>query len=303
MPSGAGRRRVVKAQVILRAITALFRASPDAWLRRRPRTTVVAIGLGLVAVVAYADTSVAPDLAPLVYLAPIGLVAWYAGRSAGALVALTGTGAWLLTDAAGRGFPPAMVVSWDALVRLAAFLVVAVTMAALRQSLDRERQVARTDPLTGVGNARAFYEAADAEIARARRYQRPFTAAYVDLDDFKAVNDRLGHTGGDAVLRSVARAITGVLRKSDLVARIGGEEFCILLPETATAPARIVVQKLREALSDVLVAHGWRLTASIGVVTYLVPPESVDEMVGKVDHLMYTAKQGGKNAVEHATAN
>src|SRR2546422_4034735 len=140
VPSGAGRRRVVKAQVILGAITPLFRASPDAWLRRRPRSTVVAIGLGLVAALAYADASVASDLAPLVYLAPIGLVAWYAGRWAGALVALTGTGAWLLTDAAGRGFPPAMVVSWDALVRLAAFLVVAVMMAALREALDRERQ-------------------------------------------------------------------------------------------------------------------------------------------------------------------
>lgn len=294
---------MVKAHVILGGITPFFRASPDAWLRHRPRTTVVAIGLGLVAALAYADASVAPDLAPLVYLAPIGLVAWYAGRWAGALVALTSTAAWLLTDAAGRGFSPTVVVSWDALVRLAAFLVAAIMVAALRASLDRERQVARTDPLTGVGNARAFYEAADAEIARARRYQRPFTAAYVDLDDFKTVNDRLGHTAGDAVLRSVARAITGVLRKSDLVARIGGEEFCILLPETATAPARVVVQKLREALTDVVVAHGWRLTASIGVVTYLVPPESVDEMIGNVDHLMYTAKQGGKNAVEHATAN
>src|SRR5437879_10039864 len=162
-----------------------------------------------------------------------------------------------------------MVLSWDALVRLAAFLVVAVMMAALRESLDRERRVARTDPLTGVGNARAFYEAADAEIARARRYQRPFTAAYVDLDDFKTVNDRLGHAAGDAVLRLVARALPGVLRKNDLVARIGGEEFCVLLPETATAPARIVVQKLREALSDVVVAHGWRVTASVRVVAYL----------------------------------
>src|SRR3989442_5096414 len=98
------------------------------WLDHRPPITVVAIGLGLVAALGYADASVAPDLAPLVYLAPIGLVAWYAGRWAGALVALTSTSAWLLTDAAGRGFPPTMVESWVALMRLAALLVVAVMM-------------------------------------------------------------------------------------------------------------------------------------------------------------------------------
>src|SRR3989454_4467997 len=135
----------------LGAIT-LFHSSLDDWLRHRPRTTVVAIGLGLVAALGYADASVAPDLAPLVYLAPIALAAWYAGRWAGALVALTSTCAWLLTDAAGRGFPPAMVLSWDALVRLAAFLVVAGMMAALRGSLDPERRGAPEGAPPGGGH-------------------------------------------------------------------------------------------------------------------------------------------------------
>src|SRR2546428_4494554 len=169
------RRRIVKARVILGAI-ALFHSSLDDWLRHRPRTTVVAIGLGLVAALGYADASVAPDLAPLVYLAPIGLVAWYAGRWAGALVALTSTSAWLLTDAAGRGFPPTMVLSWDALVRLAAFLVVAGMMAALRESLDRERRVPRPEPRPGVRNARALLQGGGAGNARARPQPTPAPA-------------------------------------------------------------------------------------------------------------------------------
>jgi diguanylate cyclase (GGDEF)-like protein len=280
-----------------------FRLGLDAWLRRRPRATVVAIGLGLVAALGYVDAALAPDLAPLAYLAPIALVAWFGGRWAGALVALAGTGAWLLTEGVGRGFWHEPVTTWDVLVQLGVFLVLGVMVAALRESLDRERQLARTDTLTGVGNARAFYEAAAAEIARARRYQHPFTAVYVDLDNFRVINDRLGHTVGDAVLRSVARAISGALRRSDIVARMGGEEFCMLLPETATAPARVVIAKLREALSEVVVAHGWRVSTSIGVMTYLVPPESVDDLVRGVDQLMHAAKQGGENAVEHATAN
>jgi len=264
---------------------------------------VIAIGLGLVAALGYADAAVAPDLAPLIYLAPVSLVAWYAGRGAGALVAAASAAAWLLTERLGGAAPPSALPGWDVAVRCGAFLVLALMVAALRGSLQRERRLARTDPLTGVANARGFYELAAAEIVRARRYQRPFTAAYLDLDDFKVINDQLGHHAGDAVLRSVARAIGGVLRKSDVVARVGGEEFCVLLPETPTAPARVVIDKLREALADVVPAHGRRVTASVGAVTYLVPPESVDAILHATDRLMYAAKQGGKNAVAHETSN
>src|SRR2546425_9093940 len=161
------RRRIVKARVILGAI-ALLHSSLDDWLRHRPRTTVVAIGLGLVAALGYADASVAPDLAPLVYLAPIALVAWYAGRWVGALVALTSTGAWLLTDAAGRGLPSAMVLSWDALVRLAALLVLAVMVGAPRGKLDRGGGGAPAGPPPGGGEGPPLSHAAGAGNARRR---------------------------------------------------------------------------------------------------------------------------------------
>src|SRR5205085_1549573 len=188
--------------------------------------------------------------------------------------------------------------------RLDAWLVlVSEALARLRLAHARERQLARSDALTGAPNARAFYEVAEAEITRARRYAHPFSVAYLDLDDFKLVNDRLGHLAGDAVLRSVARALSGVMRASDVVARLGGDEFVVLLPEASAAPARLATEKLRGALADVVPAHGWRMTASIGVATFLVPPESVDELLGAVDGLMYRAKQGGKNGVAHETRN
>jgi len=141
------------------------------------------------------------------------------------------------------------------------------------------------------------------EIERARRYQHPFTVAFIDLDEFKLVNDRLGRTAGDAVLRIVARAISAVTRASDVVARVGGDEFVVLLPETGTAPARLAIDKLRHAVSGIVPAHGWRLSASIGVATYLVAPESVDVLVGTADQLMSAAKRSGKNTVSHETQN
>src|SRR6266487_1236022 len=188
-------------------------------------------------------------------------------------------------------------------VRIDALVLVSEAVARLRLAHARERELARQDALTGGPNARAFYEVAGAEIARARRYIHPFSVAYLDLDDFKLVNDRLGHLAGDAVLRSVARALSGVLRSSDVVARLGGDEFVVLLPEAGAAPARLATEKLRGALADVVPAHGWRMTASIGVATFLVPPESVDQLLAAVDRLMYRAKQGGKNGVVHETRN
>ncbi len=253
----------------------------------------------------YLDFVTGPDLTPIIfYLIPVVPVAWYAGRRAGAVVAAAGGIAWLLSDVLthGRYAHPAIPYG-NTGMRLTVLLLAAWAVARLRRSLDRERALARTDHLTEVANHLAFYERAAVEIARARRYRHPFTVAFVDLDEFKVVNDRLGHRAGDAVLRSVAKAISAVMRRSDVVARLGGDEFVVMLPETGSAPARLAIQKLQQALSQVVAGHGWRITASIGVATYLVPPESVDVLVGDADALMYKAKHGGKNAVAHETRN
>jgi len=266
---------------------------------------MVVAGLVAVAGLGYVDFATGPELTPLLfYLAPVALVAWYAGRGPGLGVACAGALAWLLSDALTHGeYGHWSIPYWNGAVRLGALALVAEIVARLRAAAARERDQARADPRTGVANLRAFYELADAEIARARRYPHAFSVAYIDLDEFKLVNFRLGHGAGDAVLRSVARALTGVLRESDTVARIGGDQFVVLLPEAGAAAARLTVEKLRQALSDVVPAHGWRITASIGVATFLVPPESVDALLAAADRLMYQAKQSGKNTVAHETQN
>ena len=266
---------------------------------------MLAAGVLAVGAIGYLDFATGPEATPvLFYLAVILGVAWYAGRGPGAVVAGACALAWVLADALTHGpYAHWWLRYWNAGLRLGALLLVADLAARLRAVRVRERELERIDSRIGVANLRAFYDRAAAEIGRAQRYPHPFSVACVDLDEFKRVNGRLGHEAGDAVLRSVARALTGALRASDVVARIGGDQFVVLLPEAGAAPARLTVEKLRTALGDVVPAHGWRITASIGVATFLVPPESVDGLLAAADRLMHQAKQSGKNAIAHETQN
>src|SRR3989449_808254 len=197
-----------------------------------PPWAIVVAGLVAVAGLGYLDFATGPELTPLpFYLAPVVVVTWFAGRRPGLGVAGVATVAWLLTDALTHGdYAHGSIPYWNGLLRLGALAFVAETVARLRAADARGRDEARADPRTGVANLRAFYQLADAEITRARRYPHAFSVAYIDLDEFKLVNFRLGHEAGDAVLRSVARALTGVLRARDGVARVGGGPFVVLLP-------------------------------------------------------------------------
>jgi len=162
---------------------------------------------------------------------------------------------------------------------------------ALRRSLARERRLARLDDLTGVRNARAFHEAAGAEIERARRYQHPFSVAGVDL----------GTRVGDDLVRAAAAALRGALRATDILARLGRDEFIALLPETTAAAARIVLDKLRAELAELRTTDGRVAAPSIGGVTFLNPPRAVDEIVRAMDERITEAKSTG--APSHITWN
>ena len=155
------------------------------------------------------------------------------------------------------------------------------------------------DPLTGLANRAAFYEQAAAELVRCRRYGHAFTIAYIDCDNFKAINDRLGHRTGDALLCAVAIVLQRSVRTSDIVARLGGDEFIIGFVETGSQAALTTVQRMRERLSAMMQRQHWPVTFSIGVATFTSPPASVDMLIDCADQLMYAAKQSGKNAVRH----
>jgi diguanylate cyclase (GGDEF)-like protein len=150
-------------------------------------------------------------------------------------------------------------------------------------------------------NPRAFTSATENVIDEARRDGVPFTFAYVDLDDFKQINDRLGHTGGDQALTLVAETLEKSLRATDVVGRLGGDEFGLVFPGMATQAATTVMDDLVARVQRGVSEMPLEVTFSIGAVTFLVPPRTFDEVIHASDRLMYEAKGAGKNGYRHST--
>ncbi len=264
------------------------------------RLHVVAGGIAAVILIGAIDyiTGAEASIAPL-YLVPIALATWFVGLRVGLLLA--GLSAvvrlqdlWLTSHHYVHPFTP----YWNGIVELGFFVVVAYILARLRTTTEYWATLARMDPLTGVMNRRAFVETGTLELARAERYERSITLAYLDIDDFKQVNDDGGHDYGDRLLTEVARTLRRNLRVFDMVARYGGDEFVMLLPETGSRAADLVLEKLMAALRDATHGH-WPATFSIGAVTIDGPRTTLDRLIQQADKLVYAAKEDGKNCVRH----
>lgn len=230
------------------------------------------------------------------YLLPVSLAAWYARRWAGLLIGLLSAATWLAVDLAeGHSYSHPLIPVWNAGVRLGFFLLTAQLLASLKELLQWQARMARTDGLTGVINASAFRDAAAEVLGLGSRHGRPLTLAFVDLDDFKSVNDARGHAEGDRVLCAVAGALQASVRGTDLIGRVGGDEFALLLPETGEDGARTVLAKVRENLESAIGSGGWPVGISIGAAIFPVAPKDPDHAVRQADGLMYRAKKTGKN--------
>ena len=171
------------------------------------------------------------------------------------------------------------------------------TIGSLHHQADQLVKLANTDPLTGQANRRHLFERLESEFSRAQRYRRPFCLLYIDMDGFKAINDQYGHLFGDEILRGSARSMQAVLRATDLLARIGGDEFAVLLPETDLNGSEHVANKLRKSLA----AYGSQLspslpslTLSIGVGQISEDDDAIEDILSRADKAQYLAKSSGK---------
>lgn len=259
------------------------------------------LALILIAILGWLDYATGFEISfSFFYLLPISIVSWYMGLGWAYSITALGVLTWLVSNwLAGDTYSSEWIRFFNMAVRLVVFSSIANLLHKLKTAIQLEHQFARTDYLTGVFNRREFVEQLGLELKRANRIRYPLSLAYIDLDNFKHVNDEQGHSAGDQHLRLIANTITSVIRETDLFARLGGDEFVLLLPNTDRKNAEGALQKIEKAVKSMLEAINSSVTLSIGVVTFLTPPSNVDDMLHPADALMYQAKSEGKDRIQY----
>jgi diguanylate cyclase (GGDEF)-like protein len=264
-----------------------------------PRRLVVPLGLALQVLVGLLDCRVGYYMSlSLFYLIPICLVTARTGRRNGMLMCVLGAVVLFGVEFSLRPIElNVQVLVLNVALRWGFFVLVTLALTELQYSLHQETMLSRSDPITGLANSRSFTEQLEAEIVRLQRYRRPCSLAYLDLDNFKEVNDKFGHTTGDRLLSHVAKVLKENLRATDNVARLGGDEFAILFPETVLAEARYVLERFRENIEGSAEGQFGRITMSIGLITFHEAPKSAEEAIKIADNLMYAVKHEGRNGI------
>jgi diguanylate cyclase (GGDEF)-like protein len=283
------------------------------------RTALVVLVVLVLGLVGLLDYSTGPWLSfALLYVTPVLAAAWWLGRGPALLASIAAGLAWFEAEAWGHRGEPGRVLLWNSLSRLVMLMVMAGLVVRIREDRRRLKEMntklaelltgaeklARTDPLTGLPNRRAFLERLGDELTRARRNGGPVCIAYLDVDNFKTLNDQQGHVEGDEFLRRISQAIKDTVRATDVAARLGGDEFAVLF----TDAKRIAVEALAQRLLARVRALGDRypgldLGASVGMAWFAEPPADAKVLLQRADSAMYRAKEAGKHRFALWTAD
>lgn len=245
-----------------------------------------------VVLIGFVDYASGPEIGfSLFYLAPVVAAAWYVGRGAAVFVALTAAVCWFTADYLIR--VSVGLSLWNGLTRLVIYTGQGLLVATLREDRRREARLARTDAVTELANSRSFYESLDEAAAE----DGTIGAMFIDLDNFKRVNDHFGHAAGDAVLKRVALAMCKAVRDTDVVARIGGDEFAVLLhgvdEKTSASIAVRTIEGIRAIARDY---EGTDFGASVGIAIPREGRVAPANLIRIADEALYEAKQKHKGA-------
>ena len=270
------------------------------WMAVNRRTTLavaflVALAIGYANFLSRARWEI--DLWPLL-LAPAAAVAWVYPPRTGSVFAVFAAVCVVVSSDGGDGFPLIPTMG-ELVVDALTLLTFSGLVGLLARTLGVQTQLARFDPLTAAASAARFRALLEQELLRARRYDHSTTVAYLDVDNFKMINDEHGHHTGDMALQSVATVLSRQLRHTDVVGRLGGDEFGILMPETGSDAAHVVLNRIRSAVGELAVEKAWPIGVSIGatVVAGSCADATCDEVIKRADTQMYRVKSGSKNGV------
>jgi diguanylate cyclase (GGDEF)-like protein len=234
----------------------------------------------------------------LSYLIPVGFATWYIGTRYGLFLSGLSVATWIFVEmATNQSYSSISTYLPYSIARFSFCVGLTLLLGRFNTALSAERTLSRVDYLTGTMNWRSFHESTSMEIERCNRYGCSFTIAYIDIDNFKELNDRFGHTTGDNVLQATANTVKMNIRKVDIVARLGGDEFVILFPETSDKAASAAIKKIKNAIERNKYLKKFSITVSIGILTCSACPPSVDRTITLADSLMYSAKKRGKNGI------
>jgi diguanylate cyclase (GGDEF)-like protein len=272
-------------------------------LERWVKFSILTFVLIIIGVIGFFDYKTEEHISLYVfYSLPIFVAAWFIGPWAGAIASLASSLAWWVVDLKHISSPQLLHYA-DSLIRFVYFVCISLIISFLRTSLLREKNLADTDFLTGLPNRRTFIEKVELETERAKKYKRSFTIAYIDLDNFKTVNDQYGHALGDQLLKEIANGIKNDVRPNDIVARMGGDEFLVFFPNTTEAEALFALTHLQNQLKKIVENHKLPVTSTIGAVTFNKAFSSPEELIKAADRIMYSGKQAGRNTIQHITQN
>ncbi|QFZ13528.1 MULTISPECIES: GGDEF domain-containing protein [Nostocaceae] len=270
-------------------------------LEAKPKSFSTLLSIFTVSLIGLINYCISPEISvSILYLLPIGIAAWFVNKHTGFFVAVSSDITNLVVNQIQDQYHlHPLIHFWNALVILSFFLFVSHLLSQLKTTLINLEKLARTDNLTGLTNRGFFLDIVNSEIEKSLRHREPLTLAYVDVDNFKQINDQFGHGFGDRLLQIIAKSTTNTLRKIDVIARLGGDEFAILLPRTSYESAEVVLHRLHTVLLASMKKENLSVTFSIGAITFNNPPKSVAEIIEIADNLMYLAKKKGKNLLQH----
>ena len=274
------------------------------YLESISKRAMALIAIGITILLGILDFETAAEIHFLViYLLPIALASWYLNRNSGIYIAIMCSLVWLVADSLGGRFHSSpWIAGWNFLMRTGAFVVISLSQSQLRSKFDALSELARRDFLTGLPNGRAFYELTAREMERAYG-DEPLTLAFIDLAGFKWINHRLGYATGDQMMCTIAHAIRQNVPRPDLVGRIGGTSFAVLLPNTASDGANLILDQVQSALKDERKKYAQPVTFFISAVACTKVPRSIAELMHQAEAQMTRMKGGTKDLLQIATVD